>query len=352
MRLLYTRGVTGSLGDDSQTAPEPDLAQDLAIICRGLRKVYEPAGRRFRRQGGEAVVAVEGLDLSIRRGECFGLLGPNGAGKTTTVEILEGLLPPTAGEVRLLGLTWAHDQQPLRERIGVALQETRLPERLSVEEILALFTSFYPRPRPVSALLGDVQLEEKRRAWVGKLSGGQRQRLAVACALAGDPEILFLDEPTTGLDPQSRRQLWELVEAFRARGGTVLITTHYMEEAERLCDRVAIIDHGRIIRQGSPRALIAGLGAEHVIDFELEGGGATNLDEATLRGLASVTAARFAAAAGSGTWSLTASEPHKALPALVTLVHERGLALARLATRHATLEDVFVALTGRQLRDA
>jgi ABC-2 type transport system ATP-binding protein len=293
---------------------------------------------------------VDGIDLSIARGECFGLLGPNGAGKTTTVEILEGLLAPTAGEVRLLGLSWARDERRLRQRIGVALQETRFPERLSVEEILQLFASFYTHPRPASALLAEVQLEEKRRAWVGKLSGGQRQRLAVACALAGAPDILFLDEPTTGLDPQSRRQLWELVQGFRAGGGTVLLTTHYMEEAERLCDRVAIIDHGRIIREGSPRALIASLGAEHVIDFELEGA-AASLEEAALCGLESVTAARLAAAPAIPAWSLTVREPHRALPALVALLQERGLTLARLGTRHATLEDVFVALTGRQLRD-
>jgi ABC-2 type transport system ATP-binding protein len=318
--------------------------EGMAIVCRNLRKVYDP-GRGLGRKGPTPVVAVDSLDLGIRRGECYGLLGPNGAGKTTTVEILEGLLTPTAGVVELLGLSWAHDEQRLRERIGVALQETRLPEKLSVQEILQLFTSFYPRPRAVADLLGEVRLEEKRSAWVGKLSGGQRQRLAVACALAGEPEILFLDEPTTGLDPQSRRQLWDLIGAFRARGGTVLITTHYMEEAERLCDRVAIIDHGRIIREGSPRDLIAGLGASHVIEFELESG---VLEEAALRALDSVTRA---APMQPGTWSLTAEEPHRAVPALVALVQERGLALARLATRHATLEDVFVALTGRHLRD-
>src|SRR3954454_9180194 len=268
-----------------------------AVICRGLRKVYEP------KRKSAAVVAVESLDLSIHRGECYGLLGPNGAGKTTTVEILEGLLAPTAGVVELLGMSWTADAHQLRERIGVALQETRFPEKLSVEEILELFSSFYPRPRALASLLGEVQLEEKRRAWVGKLSGGQRERLAVACALAGEPEILFLDEPTTGLDPQSRRQLWELIATFRARGGTVLLTTHYMEEAERLCDRVAIVDHGRVIREGSPAAVIAGLGAAHVIEFELEGG-ADHLDEATLRRLPSVTAAR-AAEAPARAWSLT-----------------------------------------------
>jgi ABC-2 type transport system ATP-binding protein len=318
---------------------------DVAILCRGLRKIYDVGGRKK----APPVVAVDGLDLSIRRGECYGLLGPNGAGKTTTVEILEGLLPPTAGVVELLGLSWASDELRLREHIGVALQETRLPDKLSVEEVLELFCSFYRRPRPIEALLAEVQLEEKRRAWVSKLSGGQRQRLAVACALAGEPDILFLDEPTTGLDPQSRRQLWDLIAAFRARGGTVLLTTHYMEEAERLCDRVGVVDHGRIIQEGTPRALIAGLGAENVIELELESGA---LDQAALCGLASVTSARPVASAGAGSWSLTVNELHRALPALVALVEKRGVTLARLGTRHATLEDVFVSLTGRQLRDA
>ena len=244
---------------------------------------------------GAAVVAVDGLDLGIRRGECFGLLGPNGAGKTTTVEILEGILEPSAGEVELLGMSWARDEVRLRERIGVALQETRFPERLSVAEVLNLFRSFYPRSRPVAALLADVELTEKRDAWVGKLSGGQRQRLAIACALVGEPDILFLDEPTTGLDPQSRRQLWDLVLRFRGAGGTVVLTTHYMEEAERLCDRVAIIDHGRIIKEGSPAELIRGLGAQDVIEFALEGAAAgAGLAESDLLALPAVTGARLA----------------------------------------------------------
>jgi ABC-2 type transport system ATP-binding protein len=315
-----------------------------AIRCSGLRKVY-PGGRGLRRAGGGDVVAVDSIDLSVARGECFGLLGPNGAGKTTTVEILEGLAAPTAGTVQLFGLAWTGHATELRHRIGVALQETRLSEKLSVSETLQLFRSFYRRPRPLHVLLDVVQLGEKRDAWVGKLSGGQRQRLALACALAGDPEILFLDEPTTGLDPQSRRQLWDLVGAYRARGGTVLLTTHYMEEAERLCDRVAIVDHGRIIREGTPRALIATLGAAHVVEFELEGGAAP--DEPALHALPAVTAVRREGAA----WSLTVTEPHLTLPALIARLGAAGQGLARLGTRHATLEDLFVALTGRSLRD-
>jgi ABC-2 type transport system ATP-binding protein len=325
-----------------------------AIVCRGLRKVF-PGRAGWRRASSADVVAVAGIDLTVARGECFGLLGPNGAGKTTTVEILEGLTVPTAGDVRLLGLTWRAHERELRQRVGVALQETRLSEKLSVVETLDLFRSFYQRPQPRQAMLDAVQLGEKRDAWVGKLSGGQRQRLALACALVGDPEILFLDEPTTGLDPQSRRQVWELIAGYRARGGTVLLTTHYMEEAERLCDRVAIVDHGRIIREGSPRDLIATLGAAHVVEFDLVPGAASGdgrveapgIDEATLRALPAVTAIRRDA----HTWLLTVSEPHRALPPLLAYLSSAGQALARLGTRQATLEDVFVALTGRHLRD-
>jgi ABC-2 type transport system ATP-binding protein len=226
-----------------------------AVVCRELRKVY-PGSRGLGRGPRADVVAVNGIDLRIARGECFGLLGPNGAGKTTTVEILEGLSEPTSGTVELFGLSWRKDGAALRERVGVALQETQLTDKQSVEETLQLFRSFYARPRPLQALLDEVQLGEKRDAWVGKLSGGQKQRLALACALVGDPELLFLDEPTTGLDPQSRRQAWDLVSTYKDRGGTVLLTTHYMEEAERLCDRVAIVDHGRVVQQGTPRGLI------------------------------------------------------------------------------------------------
>ena len=228
----------------------------IGVSCTNLVKRY-----------GD-VVAVDGLSFHVSRGECFGLLGPNGAGKTTTIEILEGLLEPDAGDVEILGLRWKQHDRELRQRLGVQLQETQFAEKLSVEETLRLFRSFYHRGRTLDDLLRIVELESKRRSWVGKLSGGQKQRLAVACALAGDPDLLFLDEPTTGLDPQSRRQLWELLSQFRQQGGTILLTTHYMDEAETLCDRVAIIDHGRVIAEGSPRELIATLGAPRVVTHQ------------------------------------------------------------------------------------
>ena len=249
------------------------MANGYALRCDNLRKRY-----------GD-VVAVDGLSLAVERGECFGLLGPNGAGKTTTIEILEGLLPPDAGDVEVLGMTWHAHERQLRQRLGVQLQETQLADKLTVEETLRLFRSFYHRGYTIDELLKMVELEGKRGSWVVKLSGGQKQRLALACALAGNPDLLFLDEPTSGLDPQSRRQLWELVRRIRNAGGTVLLTTHYMEEAEILCDRVAIVDQGRVIALGTPSQLIAALGDVPVV------------------------------------------------------------------TRHGTLEDVFMSLTGRHLRD-
>ena len=214
------------------------------------------------------VVAVDGLSFHVHRGECFGLLGPNGAGKTTTIEVLEGLLEPDGGSVEILGLTWREHQHELRQRLGVQLQETQFADKLTVEETLRLFRSFYHRGRTLDDLLRIVELESKRQTWVAKLSGGQKQRLAVACALAGDPDLLFLDEPTTGLDPQSRRQLWALLSQYREQGGTILLTTHYMDEAETLCDRVAIVDHGKLIAEGAPRELIATLGAPKVVTHQ------------------------------------------------------------------------------------
>jgi ABC-2 type transport system ATP-binding protein len=249
-----------------------------ALSVQGLRKAYSD------------VVAVDGLDLEVRSGECFGLLGPNGAGKTTTIEICEGLLAADSGRVEVLGRRWETDADQLRQLLGIQLQETQLSEKLTVEETLTLFQSFYREPRDIGDVIDKVELGEKRSSRVGGLSGGQKQRLAVACALVGNPELLFLDEPTTGLDPQSRRQFWDLIEKFQAEGKTILLTTHYMEEAERLCDRVAIVDHGHVIALGTPNELMESIDVSH----------------------------------------LPPPEPRKTT---------------------ATLEDVFVSLTGRTLRD-
>jgi len=249
-----------------------------ALRVQGLRKAYDD------------VVAVDGLNLEVETGECFGLLGPNGAGKTTTIEICEGLLPADSGSVEVLGRRWESDGRELRELLGIQLQDTQLSEKLTVDETLTLFQSFYRDPTDVGEVIDKVELSEKRYSRVGTLSGGQKQRLAVACALVGNPQLLFLDEPTTGLDPQSRRQFWELIEKFQSEGRTIVLTTHYMEEAERLCDRVAIVDHGHVIALGSPRELTESLDVSH----------------------------------------LPPPEPRKTT---------------------ATLEDVFVSLTGRTLRD-
>ena len=290
------------------------------------------------------VVAVDGLDLEVYTGECFGLLGPNGAGKTTSVEIFEGLTRADSGTVELLGQRWGDgDDRALRERLGVQLQETRLAEKLTVTETLRVFRSFYRRGRSVEEVIRAVALEEKRGARVGRLSGGQQQRLAVACALVGDPELLFLDEPTTGLDPQARLQMWDVVERFKSEGRTVVLTTHYMEEAARLCDRVAVMDHGRVIALGTPAELVASLGAAQVVEFSATG----QLDEAPLARLAGVRKV----SQRDGRYSLTVDEVGTALPALLAELRGQGAELEALATHQATLEDVFVSLTGRMLRD-
>jgi ABC-2 type transport system ATP-binding protein len=306
-----------------------------AIQCRDLRKTYD--GK---------VEAVRGLSLEIQSGECFGLLGPNGAGKTTTIEILEGLLEPTSGNVSILGHTWRENGRELREWLGISLQETRLSEKLSVRETVELFASFYREPRSADEVIEQLQLTEKADAWVGKLSGGQRQRLAVATALVCNPKILFLDEPTTGLDPQSRRQLWDIIRGFQREGGTVMLTTHYMDEAERLCDRLAIVDHGQIIAEGPPADLIDRLGGHHVVEFAVS----ANADVATLEawhGLPSVESVREE----DGMMALNVKEPHLTIPALLDAIKKQGSQLQHLTTRQASLEDVFVRLTGRHLRE-
>jgi len=306
------------------------------IECRDLRKTYP---------GKVKVEAVRGLSLEIQAGECFGLLGPNGAGKTTTIEILEVLLQPTSGQVTILGRSWKSQAREIREQIGISLQETRLSEKLTVRETIDLFASFYRAPRPAQEVLTALQLNEKADAQVGDLSGGQKQRLAVATALVASPKILFLDEPTTGLDPQSRRQLWDIVRTFQHGGGTVLLTTHYMDEAERLCDRIAIVDHGQIIAEGTPAELIAKLGGHHVVEFSLSG----NLDgdNAVWQSLPGVESVRN----DDGMLSLSVREPYRTIPALLEKVEQRSAELAHLTTRQASLEDVFVNLTGRHLRE-
>jgi ABC-2 type transport system ATP-binding protein len=316
---------------------------EAAIELRGLRKVYGRTSRKGRKQ----VVAVDGLDLRVERGEVFGLLGPNGAGKTTTVEICEGLTVPDAGLVQVLGRQWRDGRDgELRARIGVCLQESKFHEKVTVRETLQLFASFYDGGRSVDEVLAAVSLQEKADARQAALSGGQRQRLAVATALLGAPELLFLDEPTTGLDPQSRRQLWDVVREFRRGGGTVMLTTHYMDEAQQLCDRVAIVDQGKVIALGTPGDLIRSLGAEHLIEIEAEML-ASRLAPDDLRALPGVQACEFTEPSAL----LTVTSVHTALPAVLQLLAERGVALRGLATRHATLEDVFVHLTGRHLRE-
>jgi ABC-2 type transport system ATP-binding protein len=311
------------------------MNQQVVVQCKQLRKTYE---------GG--VEAVRGLDLTIYAGQCYGLLGPNGAGKTTTIEILEGLLKATSGEVEILGMNWRRNSDELREALGVSLQETRLAEKLSVRETLELFGGFYREARPVDEVLEVLGLTEKADAWVGKLSGGQKQRLAIATALVGNPRVLFLDEPTTGLDPQSRRQVWEIVRRFQAEGGTVLLTTHYMDEAERLCDYISIVDHGKVIAAGTPAELISGVGGHHCLEFALDADVPVPVE--TWRQLPGVGGVM----SEDGHISLTVEEPHRTIPALLNLVDEHGWRLNQLTTRQSSLEDVFVNLTGRHLRES
>ena len=312
----------------------PEIASNSALRVHHLRKAYKD------------VVAVDGLNLEVQAGECFGLLGPNGAGKTTTVEICEGLTPPDSGEVEVLGRRWSSDAAQLRQRLGIQLQDTQLSEKLTVQETVRLFRSFFRQGANASEVIARVQLEEKQNSRVGDLSGGQKQRLALACALVGDPDFLFLDEPTTGLDPQARRQLWELIEEFKQSGRTILLTTHYMDEAERLCDRVAIMDHGKEIALGTPRELIAATCAEQMVEFTA-GSASQVLDVPALRRIEGVREVRTQ----NDAVLMQVTQLHTSVPALIAELTRQNVPLTELRTHSATLEDVFVTLTGRHLRD-
>lgn len=309
-----------------------------AIRVENLTKTYP---------GKTPVEAVRGISFEIQVGECYGVLGPNGAGKTTTIEILEGLLAATDGTAEIFGMNWHSHAAAIRQRIGVSLQETQLSERLTVGETLKLFRSFYPTGIEPFEAMRQVSLQEKEKAWVKTLSGGQKQRLAVATAIVGDPDLIFLDEPTTGLDPTSRRQMWEIVETFGRAGKTVLLTTHYMEEAERLCDRVAIFDAGKIIAEGTPTELIRLLGAEHVIEFSIDRD-LENFDDRLIQSLPTVEQVERE----NGGFRITVGQPHLVLPPLISKLAEQQISLTGLTTRHASLEDVFVSLTGRHLTDS
>ena len=343
------------------------MSEGLGLVETGARVVAQGIGPslllRGVRKAFADVQAVDGLDLEVARGECFGLLGPNGAGKTTTIEICEGLTAPDEGSVEVLGLNWRTGAGELRQRIGIQLQETQFPDKLTVEETLRMFRSFFKNGISVEESIKTAQLEEKRKSRVGGLSGGQKQRLAMATALVGDPELLFLDEPTTGLDPQARRHLWDLVDELKHAGRTIILTTHYMDEAERLCDRVAIMDHGKVIALGTPQQLIGTVGGEDIVEFavgEFDDSRASSVTDSPVSG-ARPGAPRVEALLAipgvhshrvdAGQHQLSVSQLHLAVPRIFAEIAEQGLHLSEFRTHSATLEDVFVRLTGRNLRD-
>jgi ABC-2 type transport system ATP-binding protein len=301
------------------------------IRVRDVRKTY-----------GE-IRAVDGVSFEVARGEVFGLLGPNGAGKTTTVEMLEGLRVPDGGTLEILGIDAIRRPDLLKERIGVTLQTAELYPKLTVVEVLDLFRSFYARSLPTSQLIEFLELGERQHAQTRVLSGGQRQRLAVALALVNDPEVLFLDEPTTGLDPAARRALWSLVERLKEQGKTILLTTHYMEEAEHLCDRLAIMDHGRILEMGTVEELVSRRFHERAVRFDSLPG----VDEGRLQALPAVDSVKH----DEGTTFLYTTDVAATIGALLVLTEELGVEAGNLGIRRATLEDVFLDLTGRALRD-
>jgi ABC-2 type transport system ATP-binding protein len=287
--------------------------------------------------------AVRGLDLQVARGEVFGLLGPNGAGKTTSLEMLEGLVPPSDGEMRILGMSWRTDAHQIRCSIGVQFQSTQLEDRITVREVLQIFGTFYPQSWPADELLALLQLQSQADCYQSRLSGGQRQRLALGLALVNNPALIFLDEPTTGLDPQARRSLWDLVLELKKEGRTVLLTTHYMDEAEQLCDRIGIMDQGRILQLGTPRELIASLQQPSCAELDFESAAPDAAQFVALAGLAVQVNARH--------WSVGLPEPRTDLQRVLSCVAALQLPMQRLHVRRATLEDVFLHRTGRQLRE-
>lgn len=287
--------------------------------------------------------AVDGVSFTVQAGEVFGMLGPNGAGKTTTVECIEGLRDPDAGSITVLGLRQGPDRQRIKGRIGMQLQTTGLYPKLTVREQLSLFASFYPAPLSIDQLIDTVGLREKERTPTKDLSGGQRQRLSLALALVGDPDIVFLDEPTTGLDPQARRSVWEVVHDLRRKGKTTILTTHYMEEAEELCDRVAVMDHGKIIELDRPSALIGRHFKETAIEFTASDGWPLE----RVRDLPGVTHAL----AEDGHILIYTEDVPRTMAGLLDLSNRQRLAFSDMSVRTATLEDVFLKLTGRRIRE-
>lgn len=289
------------------------------------------------------VHAVRGLNLQVKRGEVFGLLGPNGAGKTTSLEMIEGLVKPDEGEIRILGLDWRHNGKEIRNRIGVQFQSTQLDDKIKVREALQIFGCYYSNPRSPEELLKLLQLEDKADAFQSKLSGGQRQRLALGLALVNGPELVFLDEPTTGLDPQARQVLWDLVRLLKDEGRTVLLTTHYMDEAEALCDRVGIMDQGQILQLGTPRELIGGLNQPSYAEIEFQGTAPDVQAFAAHLGIPVEAKAQH--------WSIALSDPKRDLQKLMASVEALDLPMQQLHVRRASLEDVFLHRTGRSLRE-